>query len=87
MGFKPGWVADRDIHNFHVPPSPLNYSWPQPTTILQVTNMSTIAPHPNVLKLLGACMEAPHMVLVTEWVSSDTARSTHLDPLGTRVPA
>ena len=32
----------------------------------EVTNMSTLPPHPNVLKLLGACMEAPHMALITE---------------------
>ena len=34
----------------------------------EVTNMSTLPPHPNVLKLLGACMEAPNLALVTEWV-------------------
>ena len=32
----------------------------------EVTNMSTLPPHPNVLKLLGACMEAPNLALITE---------------------
>ncbi|GAX80882.1 hypothetical protein CEUSTIGMA_g8317.t1 [Chlamydomonas eustigma] len=35
----------------------------------EVTNMSTIPPHPNVLKLLGACVESPNIALITEFCS------------------
>lgn len=35
----------------------------------QVTNMASLPPHPNVLKLLGACMDPQHLALVTEFCS------------------
>ncbi len=40
--------------------------WPLTAMCVQVTNMSTVPPHPNVLKLLAACTEENRLALVTE---------------------
>lgn len=37
--------------------------------VREVTTMSSTPDHPNILKLLGVCIEGPHLALVTEYCS------------------